>query len=391
MKWHDFIFSNRPAPRISRHLLFWILWWLYFWGSVYVVEQPYDKNSIAPSSYWNWGSNDIARSIAMLFVHMVGTYSLLYLLMPGYLLKAKYLHLAVGIILLILLIIAMGFLMTTTVFPVIDQLANPGISVINTNRAWTGFNTGLLSAIKVFTAAAAIKLVKYRMQKEREYARLEKEKIEAELILLKAQIRPGFLFNALNNIYAYSLSASPRASEMLLKLADLLSYMLYECDRLMVPLDKEIEMMKGYMELEKIRQAEKLEVELNVSGDLQGKQIPPFLLLPFIENSFRQIADPAGQAWINMEIKTEKNIFSMKLINGLPAGNTTELEQDGNGLMNVKKRLSLLYPGTHELKTIVVQEMNVVLLRIHLQEALEVDAVNYSEKEEESTTSYARQ
>jgi LytS/YehU family sensor histidine kinase len=178
---------------------------------------------------------------------------------------------------------------------------------------------------------------------------------------------------------------------MLLKLSDLLSYMLYECDKPMVRLDKEVDMMKGYMELEKIRQDENLELELNIRGDLQGKEIAPFLLLPFIENSFKQIGDLLEQPWINLEIKTDTTIFSMKLINGVPAGIIAEPEIYSNGLINVKKRLTLLYPGRHELKMVVEQEMFVVLLRIQLEETQEEKLENYSEKVEEPTTIYVQQ
>jgi LytS/YehU family sensor histidine kinase len=322
---------------------------------------------------------------------MIGAYTLLYFLLPGYLLKAKYWLFAMGISLLAILIIGIGHFMTAIVFPLLDELANAGRLGTDKNVAWDGINTGFLSSIKVLTAATGIKLVKYWMQKQRESEQLEKEKIETELRLLKAQVRPAFLFNALNSIYAYSLSGSPRAPGMLLKLSDLLSYMLYECNTRTVPLDKEIEIMKGYMEMEMMRQGENLELELNVRGDLQGKQIAPFLLLPFIENSFRQADKVLEQAWINMEIKIDENLFTMKLVHGLPDESIPGSEPHDDGLTNVKKRLSLLYPGGHDLKMIIEQEMSVVLLRIQLEEIREDDGVNYFENAEDSTTVYAQQ
>ncbi len=229
----------------------------------------------------------------------------------------------------------------------------------------------------------AIKLMKYWWLKQKEKESLEREKINTELQLLKAQIRPGFLFNALNNIYAYSLAGSPRASEMLLKLSDLLSYMLYECDKALVPLEKEIEMMKQYMLLEKIRLDENLEMEVSVKGKLSGKKIAPFLLLPFIENSFKHCRSMTEQPWVNMEIKIEEDIFSLKLVNGIMPDISGQQELHNNELVNVQKRLTLLYPEKHELKTSTEQEMFVVLLKIQL------DASVPNEKDAMSNTSMA--
>jgi LytS/YehU family sensor histidine kinase len=114
-------------------------------------------------------------------------------------------------------------------------------------------------------------------------------------------------------------------------------------------------------------------------------------LLPFIENSFRQVDKVIEQAWINMEIKIDENVFIMKLVYGLPCESIPGSEPDDDGLTNVKKRLSLLYPDGHDLKMIIEQEMSVVLLRIQLEEIREDDGVNYFENAEESTTVYAQQ
>ena len=199
--------------------------------------------------------------------------------------------------------------------------------------------------------------------KQKESERLEREKITTELQLLKAQIQPAFLFTALKNIYVFSLAASPRAPEMLLKLSDLLSYMLYECDEPLVPLDKEVEMMKDYMALEKIRLNDTIEMELNVKGNMSNKMIAPFLLLPFIENSFKQSSTLTEQAWINMDISIEGDTFTMKLANGILPDNDALQAFSEDGLANVKKRLSLIYPQRHELKINQHREMLTVLLK----------------------------
>jgi LytS/YehU family sensor histidine kinase len=224
---------------------------------------------------------------------------------------------------------------------------------------------GLIDPLKVVAAAAIIQYVKYWWQKQQESKKLEREKINAELQLLKAQIHPNFLFTALNNLYVYSLAASPRAPEMLLKLSDLLSYMLYECDEPLVPLEKEVEMMKDYVALEKIRLDDSIEMELSIRGDMTGKIIAPFLLLPFIENSFFQSSDQTEQSWMNIDISIESDTFTMKLAKGIMPDNTS-LQSSNESLANVQKRLSLIYPQKHELKISCEREMLIVLLKIQL-------------------------
>jgi LytS/YehU family sensor histidine kinase len=120
-------------------------------------------------------------------------------------------------------------------------------------------------------AAIAIKLVKYWWWKQKETERLEKEKIAVELKLLKAQIHPDVLFSSLESIYQFAQHNPPRASELLLKLSDLLSYILYESDQSEVPLEKELKMIKDYMALQKIRMSNQLEVSMAVKGDARAR------------------------------------------------------------------------------------------------------------------------
>jgi LytS/YehU family sensor histidine kinase len=171
---------------------------------------------------------------------------------------------------------------------------------------------------------------------------------------------------------------------MLLKLSDLLSYMLYDCDRALVPLEKEVAMMKEYMQLEKIRHNDEPEMEVSIKGDLSHKNIAPFLLLPFIENSFTYNGQMTEQFWINMDIRIEGDHFSMKLTNGI-SEKVDEHPFGSNGLANVQKRLTLLYPDKHELKITSEQEMLIVLLTIHL------DKIAINSLEENNSPGFANE
>jgi LytS/YehU family sensor histidine kinase len=147
--------------------------------------------------------------------------------------------------------------------------------------------------------------------------------------------------------------------------------MLYECDAPKVKLAKEIDMLKEYTSLEKIRQGDKLEMTFQIKGELNGQMISPLLLLPFIDNSFSYSDNKlVEQAWVNLDITVEENNLSMKIINGMPCGINAEVWKNAELLVNVQKRLSLLYQGRHELRINVEQELLVVHLNLKLEEAI---------------------
>ena len=365
MNWHEFVFSEKPAHRIRRHIIFWLLWWVYFAVTYYYYLQVGLQKIV-------WGdlsSIMLIESFLLILIHLTACYFFIYILITQYLITKKYLQLIGGIILSAVFLLAAGYFIHSFVFPIIDPVYRSKISS-NNSLWWTNINSGLLSAPKVIAAAAVIKLIKRWYLKQKEKERIEKEKLITDLQLMKAQIRPGFLFNSLDQIYDAAQKNSPQAPELLLKLADLLSYLLYECEEPKVPLEKELTMMKEYMALEKARHGNRLELETVLKGDARGKKITPLLLLPFIENSFKHCGYQDEQPWINLDISIENEILSMKLINGVDPAKTKVATQE---IMNVEKRLQLLYPGKHELKKYVENEIYVVLLKINLCERPELN------------------
>jgi hypothetical protein len=365
MQGHDFVFSEKSLHRLLRHAVFWTAWWLYFSISFFYLQQP-SPGRLQPL-YVTVGSHILLKTFLLVFLYAVASYAFIYVLLPQ-IIKGKSLKPAVTALLLGAILFAGAYILYWKIFPFVDSLFGPYQPGSFVTRFWPAVSLGLIDPLKVIATAAIIKYVKYWWLKQKESERLEREKINAELQLLKAQIHPNFLFTSLNNIYEYSLAASPRTPEMLLKLSDLLSYMLYECDQPFVPLEKEVEMMKDYIDLEKIRLDNAIEVELSARGDMTGKMIAPFLLLPFIENFFKHSSGPAGQAWINMDISLDGNAFTMKLANSMMPGNSGLPLLSQNGLADVQKRLNLLYSQKHELKISREQEMLLVLLKIQLSE-----------------------
>ena len=393
MQWHEFIFSQKPGKRLLRHFVFWITWWLYFSLCDYLYQQPPPSWGGIRPLYVTVGSHLFLKTLVLISIYAVASYTFIYFLSPR-IIRGKWLKASANILLLSIFLFIGAYLIYWNVFPFVDSLFGNYKANSFITRFWPAVNLGLINPTKVVAAAAIIKYVKYWWLKQKESLQLEKEKINAELQLLKAQIHPGFLFNTLNNIYVYALAGSSRASEMLLKLSDLLSYMLYECDRTLVQLEKEIEMMKEYMALEKIRMADNLEMEIQIKGNTQNKLIAPFLLLPFIENSFKHCAAMSEKCWVSLEIKVEENFYLVKLINGIPPEISRQPDFYGNGLTNVQKRLNLLYPNRHELKMNAEEEVFLVNLKIEMDTPVskgENNAMNYAEMREEQTSSYVQQ
>jgi len=194
-----------------------------------------------------------------------------------------------------------------------------------------------------------IVLFKYWFKKQQEWLQAEKEKVTAELQLLKAQVHPHFLFNTLNNIYSFSLESSPKTPGLILKLSSLLSYMLYDCKAEEVLLEKEIEIMKNYIDLEKERYGNKIEISWDIEGDVKDKYIAPLLMLPFLENAFKHgTSEQLEKPWLSVDISVKNDILKCKIVNS--KNEYVPVSNHGIGIQNVKKRLTFIYPGKHELK-----------------------------------------
>ena len=303
------------------------------------------------------------RQSSILLCHIAFTYAVIYYVLPRYISSPKKWMSTTGILLLAFL----GFFMLHYFFVYLASIDNnnsrikQGVmlsaadkinsSVILTRMVGTiAFNVATVVGIAVST-----KLVKRWWLKQKEAAQAAREKTNAELQLLKAQIHPHFLFNSLNNIYSFTLEGSPKAPEMIQKLSGLLHYMLYECKHPLVPLEKELSMIRDYIALEKIRYGDRLRVDIQIRQDNDDQIITPLLLIPFVENSFKHgTSKMLAHPYVILNITIQESILYFKLTNSRPS-ETEEISVNGNrglGLKNVKKRLDILYPGSHELQII---------------------------------------
>jgi two-component system, LytTR family, sensor kinase len=216
-------------------------------------------------------------------------------------------------------------------------------------------------------SAIAIKLLKYWYTNQKAQQILTQEKLQAELKFLKTQIHPHFLFNTLNNLYALTLKKSDKAPGTVLKLSELINYMLYECKSDEVELSKEIKFIRNYIDIEKMRYGDKLDVDIRVSGDVGDRKIAPLIILPFVENCFKHGAsEDLQQSWVKVTIDSHPDHVVIKVENSKSADNHSNPVQnyEGIGIQNVKRRLDLLYPGRHELKIMNGEETFLVILSI---------------------------
>jgi two-component system, LytTR family, sensor kinase len=187
-------------------------------------------------------------------------------------------------------------------------------------------------------------LLDSQVSNQKKQAALLQQNREAELLFLRSQVNPHFLFNTLNNIYSLVYEQSPKAPDAMLQLSELMRYILYEKKEL-VSVSREWGYIENFIVLQKLRFDHPLEVNLNVSGNMDNQWIPPYLLIPFIENAFKHgdlRADP-----LQISLKVTDKSMEFETSNRISTRNKDEV--GGIGMDNVRRRLELLYPGKHEL------------------------------------------
>lgn len=214
--------------------------------------------------------------------------------------------------------VAWSYFSLAHLFPFIHAWNALPDSIVKNELLWMSITGGLLSGIKILLAVISVKLLKSWYLKQKENEKIEREKLNLDLQLLKAQIRPDLLFSSLDTISIYSQNKdSGRASVLLLKLSELLSYILYESDKPFVALDKEIKMIKDYLLLVKMNVTRTMDIDISVKGNGGDKIIIPLILLPFLENSMAYCLDKnLENSWLNLSIINVDEDLTIKIVNG---------------------------------------------------------------------------
>ena len=358
MNIYNLVFSDDRSVRLRRHLLFWTAWCFYF-TTTYLIPTNW-----IPA--WNFHSpmTHIAKygvglsvlrilmaGVLQTLVHAALIYGILYFFLPRYFSKNKDPLLTTAMLLFFICCIVFinyfNFVLALYISTRVGYFKKmPGMDFILPLLA----RAALFNYPTVVGFALGIKMLKNWYLKQKEAAQIAREKLNAELQLLKAQVHPHFLFNTLNNIYSFIINDSPVALDALDKLSTLLNYIIYQCEQPLVQLDRELKMVRDYIDIEKIRYGESFNMNFRVQGNTKDKMITPLLLIPFLENSYKHGASQMlTHPWINLDISIEDNALYFNLSNNKPTSEGDHGMANGLGLKNVKQRLALLYPGTYSL------------------------------------------
>ena len=208
----------------------------------------------------------------------------------------------------------------------------------------------LFLSIFIIAVSTSIKLAQKWFENETQNKAMIHEKMNSELSLLKSQVNPHFLFNTLNGIYSLANSKSDKTAPAVVKLSQLMRYMLDESKQQFVPLSSELDYINTYIDLQRLRLFDNVKIEFNIKGEAENIKIQPLLLIPFIENAFKHGTDSSSDCLINIDLEIKKDSIYFIVKNDI-LKSRTEDGKSGFGLNNIKRRLELEYPQRHVLNT----------------------------------------
>ncbi|PCE62630.1 sensor histidine kinase [Sediminicola luteus] len=278
-----------------------------------------------------------------------------YVLLPRLLYAKKYLGFALSLTAVLALVI------------VNEELILEKIYFPDTRGKWfRGIGYTFLEVIPVIAILVGFKFAWDANKKQREVENLTHLVQSSELEFLKSQINPHFLFNNLNNLYSYAISGSTETPDIILKLSNVLRYMLYDCREDFVPLEKEIDHLRSFTSLSALQIGNRGEV--NFTSDKAGTlRIAPLILSVFIENAFKHsTSSQSGNIKIDIDLGIDpKGMLLFSCVNNYQQNSNTQNLSKGIGLTNVQKRLQLLYPNSHELD--ISEDGTIFSVRLKLQ------------------------
>ena len=320
-------------------------------------------NFIRWGSYFNDYWYSLKSNLVEFPLHIIIVYFNIYYLIPKFILNKKYVHFftyfIVSLALLYTIRTGLNYLLVTeNIWPEAEGV----------QKAFT-FNhivAVVLGEIYVITLASAIKLTVDWIAEKRRNDQLQKQQLQTELNFLKSQIQPHFFFNTLNNLYALAIEKSNNTPEVILKLSEIMQYVLYEVKEPKISLLKEINYIHSYIDLEKLRYGDSIESQLTIKGNVDGVNVPPLLFLPFIENCFKHGAKNNNTIVIKISFDKKDKELVFTVENNFNSSNDIE-SKHGIGIENVKRRLQLLFNDNFILKTRILDNKYLVRLKIPVE------------------------
>ncbi len=316
---------------LKHHIVFWTIYFLI--------------NTFRWGRYFDDFLYSLQSGLLGFPIHIFLCYLNIYVLMPRFIFKKKY-------SLFILFLFSSIFMMVIVKFNLTYYLLSSNVwpegpEIVNTLTVNYVMDM-MIGELYVITFVTAIKITSDWIKENKRSSDLEKAQLETQLLFLRSQVSPHFFFNTLNNIYSLSLEGSKRTPKVILKLSELMRYLIYDTKNKRQDLKNEIICIQNYLELEKIRYSDNLEINMNIIGQIEGKVIAPILLLSFVENAFKHGANKSiDKIKIDIDFNVEGDFLNFKIVNQIPVRPKNKQifkrNQGGIGLSNVKKRLKLGY------------------------------------------------
>jgi two-component system, LytTR family, sensor kinase len=339
----------RKWVTISLHSLFWIL----FFVSPYLLrisfdhEPGFDPEKNKANIYLTFFLGNALRPIVF--------YLNAYLFIPKLVYARRFRNYFVLLLIMFFLLLGCDNL--------ISFLLVPGLKF----KMWSYVLLELPTFVLIIMSSTAFRVIADRIREQQRIKEKETENLKTELSFLRSQVSPHFMFNVLNNMVALARKKSDLLEPSLIKLSSLLRYMLYETDEDKVLLEKEIDYLKSYIELQSQRFGRNVEIQSTFEPVTDGFVIEPMLLIPFVENAFKHGTGLVAKAQIDIHLKMENAKLDFRVRNRY--NETGDWEKDktsGIGLTNVKRRLNLLYPKSHSLQITREDGWFSVLLELNL-------------------------
>jgi LytS/YehU family sensor histidine kinase len=340
----DFLLKNKV---LILHLSFWVL---YFTYRLFDIKE-----------YLGFEKAFMYLSVPLVF-NVAASYLHYFFILPNLIRDKK-----IGPYIVKLLLLLTGIVVIRIVFE------NQVFAQIATNEAYykTIKPMRVISTIwdtlafLIFTGMIRFTLDWFDLENKKK--QLENEKLVAELNYLKAQINPHFLFNTLHNLNYLVYSGSKNATEVIIKLSNIMRYMIYDANKERVAIRKEIAYMNDYIHLESIRLNQKFHLDFKVNGSPDNVEIAPLVMLTFLENAFKHgVSDQEENRWIKIQLDITDSRIEYKVSNKKLKNAPIRNLKSGFGLENVKKRLALSYPGQHSLNIEDKDDVYTVTLTIKL-------------------------
>jgi len=311
--------------RFIQHVLFWLFFMTVLRGNI-IHEFHLQKSLLAILLY-----------TFSFFTYFILVYSNLLIFLPRFYLKKMYLSFVAANFITACLLIVFAY----RIIYFIDPLIQVQVRIVH----WLFYN--LFFGFSLLILSTFLHFIRKWSELNENNLKAQKEKISAELEALKAQINPHLLFNTLNNLYSLSLEKSDKLPGLILKLSELMNYILYDCKSDFVPLSNEIEFIKNYIILEKIRFEDSAVIQTEFDTNNASLEIAPLLLLPFIDNAFKHSQTIMEKRVISILLKTDGTILTFIVENNYEPDSKENHGTGGIGINNVKKRLEYIYPGKH--------------------------------------------